>query len=336
MPRCRLRAPQLVILWLMSAPLSPTSPAASSAFACTSMTGFGQGRGEIAGRCFQLRLRSVNHRFLDIHYRLPEEVEPFTAAMEKLLKQHLHRGHVDVTFLWEKGGTASGVRIDTALARSYLEAYNALSRDLQGPSAKIPAPAAMELLRLPGVVSPNGEFAGDDEQAQRQFEQALLPALESALGQLTEMRLREGAELLRDIRGRLQMLASGAEEIASLREQIRQALFDKLRKRLDELLAGAVPQERLAQEAALLADRSDISEEITRLRTHLGQFGEILRQGGETGKRLDFLLQEINREVNTLLSKTGSIAGEGLRLSELGVNMKAELEKIREQVQNLE
>jgi uncharacterized protein (TIGR00255 family) len=158
------------------------------------------------------------------------------------------------------------------------------------------------------------------------------------IDKLNEVRAQEGAALEAELRGSMLRLRAFAEEMAELRNGVREAQFDRLRSRLIELTEGApVSEERLLTEAAVLAEKSDIEEEIVRLRTHVDRFVAMLNEGGELGKRLDFLLQELNREANTMLSKTSGAAGENsLRITELGLEMKAEIERSREQVQNLE
>jgi uncharacterized protein (TIGR00255 family) len=155
---------------------------------------------------------------------------------------------------------------------------------------------------------------------------------------LNEVRAQEGAALAAELRASMSRLLAFATEVAELRSGVREALFERLRARLAELMQGtSVSEERLLAEAAVLAEKSDVEEEIVRLRTHVDHFIALLDAGGELGKRLDFLLQELNREANTMLSKTsGASGGNSLRITELGLEMKAEIEKAREQVQNLE
>jgi len=177
---------------------------------------------------------------------------------------------------------------------------------------------------------------GADELAG--FDAAVLAQVAPLVEKLNEVRAQEGASLAAELRASMLRLRAFAEEMAGLRNGVRTAQFDRLRSRLIELTDGVpVSEERLLTEAALLAEKSDIEEEIVRLRTHVDRFVAMLDEGGELGKRLDFLLQELNREANTMLSKTSGAAGENsLRITELGLEMKAEIERSREQVQNLE
>jgi len=167
------------------------------------------------------------------------------------------------------------------------------------------------------------------------FEAAVLASLEQAIEKLNIMREQEGRGMESELRRRLKVLEEATEEVSRHRVAVSRACMEKVRARMQELLDN-VDQDRILQEAAILAERSDIQEELVRLHTHIDHFRKLLDQGGEIGKKLDFLLQELNREANTLLSKTSGVAGEGLRITELGLQMKSEIEKCREQVQNLE
>ncbi|HXR97598.1 MAG TPA: YicC/YloC family endoribonuclease [Terriglobales bacterium] len=276
-------------------------------------------------------LKSVNHRFLDPRWQLPAELDAEQANLEKRLRASLRRGHVDVRIQLDPagGGRGPALTMNWSLVETYLEAHATLSArlDLRDP------PEISELLRIPGIwAAPEAASGASDSVA------ALLPAaFATALDELQSARLAEGEALARDISQRIEAVASAAAEIARHRPALEAAQLERLRTRMQELLAGAaINPERLLQEAALQAERGDISEELTRLDAHLAQCRALLESGGEVGKRLDFLAQELNREVNTMLSKTTSAAAPGLRIAELGLALKAEVEKIREQVQNLE
>jgi uncharacterized protein (TIGR00255 family) len=178
----------------------------------------------------------------------------------------------------------------------------------------------------------------EDMQA---VEAAVLGQVETAIAQLNVMRAQEGAALVAEMTAGMRRIALAADEVAALRGDVRQAYFIRMSQRIGELLQASeskeIAEQRILEEAALLAERSDVEEEIVRLRTHVQHFIDLLAAGGELGKKLDFLLQELNREANTLLSKTsGAAAGNGLRITELGLGMKSEIEKVREQVQNIE
>jgi uncharacterized protein (TIGR00255 family) len=184
------------------------------------------------------------------------------------------------------------------------------------------------VFRLPGAL---GETAGLDGN----FQSEVLAAAEQAIARLNGMREHEGEGMEAEMRRRLKALEGCTDEIAHFRQAVSRALMEKVRARLQELLGNA-DLDRVRQEAAILAERSDVEEELVRVHTHIDHFRKLLDQGGEVGKKLDFLLQELNREANTLLSKTSGVTGEALRITELGLQMKSEIEKCREQVQNLE
>ncbi|HYL94230.1 MAG TPA: DUF1732 domain-containing protein, partial [Terriglobales bacterium] len=186
-------------------------------------------------------------------------------------------------------------------------------------------------LKLPGAMDASAEAAGDGE-----LQTAVLATVNDILCRLNEMRAEEGRGMERELRDRLSRLEAGAGEVEKLRGGMLQAHLERLRARIQELVGTQAEPERILQEAALLAERSDIQEELVRLNTHIQHFRGLLDGGGEVGKKLDFLLQEMNREANTLLSKTTGVAGEALRITQLGLAMKAEIEKSREQVQNIE
>jgi uncharacterized protein (TIGR00255 family) len=291
------------------------------------MTGFAQARADADGLTLTILIRTVNHRFLDLHLRLPPRAEPFEGEVERRVRKTLKRGRVDVTVTLE-GSAAAGMHIDDALASAYVRAYRQLAQQL---GLEHTAPDLNEVLRYPGVLTTASE--GNEAEG---FQSLLMTAVDRCVRDLEQMRLTEGEALARDIKQRLQVLSQSLEQISSSRDTLRDMLYQRLRKRMRELAADGVDDARLAQEAALLAERSDISEEITRFNAHLEQFAAALGEGGEVGKKLDFLLQEMNREVNTMLSKTSGIVEGGLQISQAGVQMKTEIEKIREQVQNIE
>ena len=300
-----------------------------------SMTGFATVHGTVQspGReqtGFTLAIKSVNHRFLDLQFRMPALCDGLELQMRRVLKERLRRGHVEVTLQVDRK-TAGQMQLNTDLLEAYVGAYHEAAA-LHGVSAE---PDLNTMLRIPGVMSTDAVSNRDDGSV---LEGAVLLELEPLLQKLNEMRALEGDDLAAVLRGSMKKLYGLAEEVGKLRTGVRDAHFERLRARMVELLNGAgVSDERLLSEAALLAERSDIDEEVVRLRTHVERFVGMLDEGGELGKRTDFLLQEMNREANTMLSKTSSATGDnGLRITELGLEMKAEIERSREQVQNLE
>lgn len=296
-----------------------------------SMTGYANLRGSVREElAFTLSIKSVNHRFLDLQFRLPSSCDGLEIQLRRLLKERLRRGHVDLTLQLERK-TNVQIQLNAGLLDAYVKAFREASA-LHGLADE---PDMNTLLRLPGVMSAESNVS---EEAMQGLEQAVLPLVDDLVAGLNEVRAQEGAALAAELRASMSRLLTFATEVAELRSGVRSALFERLRARLAELMQGtSVSEERLLAEAAVLAEKSDVEEEIVRLRTHVDHFIGLLDAGGELGKRLDFLLQELNREANTMLSKTsGASGGNSLRITELGLEMKAEIEKAREQVQNLE
>ena len=294
-----------------------------------SMTGFAQARADQDGWALRLSVRSVNHRFLDLHVRLPEGYEVIEPRVRQMVREHVRRGHVDVTLRIDPAGPAA-VQVNHELA----EAYARAAQDLARKFAANALPDFISILRLPGVIAGPG-IGKEDEQARVHMH--AVACLDEALARLDEMRSTEGLALAHDMRGRLTRIAEHATVIENLAEQLRPAFAKRLDQRLKEML-GSTPLDpaRLSQEAAMLAERSDISEEVARLRSHLQQFEKLLGSGSEAGKKLDFLLQEMQREANTMLSKTPGVDAEGLAITEVALEVKAEIERLREQIQNVE
>jgi uncharacterized protein (TIGR00255 family) len=275
-------------------------------------------------------MKSVNHRFLDLNLRLPSSCDGLEMQMRRMLKESLRRGHVDVTLQVERRASAE-VQLNADLLGAYLKAF----REAAAVHGVAGEPDLSAMLRIPGVMSVETNVGVEDTPG---LDVAVMAAIPGLVEKLNEVREQEGATLVAELRASMLRLRTFAAEMAGLRNGVREAQFERLRARLAELTQGViVSEERVLTEAAVLAEKSDIEEEIVRLRTHVDRFVALLDEGGELGKRLDFLLQELNREANTMLSKTSGATGENsLRITELGLEMKAEIEKAREQVQNLE
>ncbi len=291
-----------------------------------SMTGFAQVKGHVSDQLgFSLSLKSVNHRFLDLHFRMPSESDGLEMKLRKLLKEKLARGHVEVTLSLERT-EGVGWALNRPLVSGYVEAFRTAAKEF-GISAE---PDLNAILRLPGALE------AASLPANGEFDSAVLSKLDEALARLNQMRDEEGCGIERELRERMAQIEKAGSGIGDHRSSVLQAYVEKLSSRMQELIGAQVEKDRLMQEAALLVDRSDIQEELVRLNTHVRHFLALLDQGGEVGKKLDFLLQELNREANTLLSKTSGLAGEALKITEMGLAIKSEIEKAREQVQNLE
>jgi uncharacterized protein (TIGR00255 family) len=295
------------------------------------MTGYASLRGTVRDNAaFTLSMKSVNHRFLDLNLRLPSYCDALEVQMRRVLKDRLRRGHVEVTLQMERRSVAE-IQLNASLLNAYLQAY----REASESNGLACEPDLNAMLRIPGMMVAESSV-GAEEMAE--LDAAVLSLISPLIDKLNEVRAQEGTSLAAELRSSMLRLRGFAEEMAGLRNGVREAQFERLRSRLLDLTEGVpVSEDRLLTEAAVLAEKSDIEEEIVRLRTHVDRFIAMLEEGGELGKRLDFLLQELNREANTMLSKTSGAAGEhSLRITELGLEMKAEIEQSREQVQNLE
>jgi uncharacterized protein (TIGR00255 family) len=292
------------------------------------MTGFARVRKSIPEGEITVSIKSVNHRGLDIHFHMPPELDALEGEVRNLLKQRVARGHlqIHVTFARQTDKTAA------PLNRPLLEAYIRAFREAAGRHGLSGAPDLNAALRLPGMLA-----AGGDEEMSEEVSHAILEAAAEATGVLNAFREREGAATAAEIHERCAAICAQVERMKEIRANAIPAFQNRLREKLSELLAGvALDPQRLTQEAAILADRSDIAEELLRLHTHTAQASDMLSSGGEVGKRLDFLLQEMNREANTILSKTGGLGDLGLTITELALGAKAEIDKVREQSLNLE
>jgi uncharacterized protein (TIGR00255 family) len=290
------------------------------------MTGFAQVRGQVnAQLAFSLSLKSVNHRFLDLHFRLPSDTDPLEMKLRRTLKEKLARGHVEVILSLDRSAT-NGFSLNRHLIAGYVSAFRAAADEF-GVEGE---PDLNVVLRMPGAMDAGAEKFGDE------FEGAVMECAEEALSRLNQMREEEGRSIDSELRARMASLEKVAAGVDAHRSTIVRSYSERLQSRMMELLGAQVDKERVLQEVAVLVDRSDIQEELVRLNAHVKHFLGLLDQGGEVGKKMDFLLQEMNREANTLLSKTSGLAGEALKVTEMGLLLKSEIEKSREQVQNLE
>ncbi|MFZ0961533.1 MAG: YicC/YloC family endoribonuclease [Terriglobia bacterium] len=295
-----------------------------------SMTGYSRVEAEEAGIALTVSIRGTNHRFLDPQLRLPSNLEAFEPLVRRLLKEHVLRGHVEIS-VGLNGSGAGEFEVDRKLLAGYLKGYQTLKREF-GAAAE---PDLMALLRVPGlVVSGTGELAPEKLGL---IGPVLERTMAEALAKLNEMRAREGESLERDLLARLARLETLRASVSRLAEKAPQCYRQRLEGRIRDL-AGSVEMDsgRLAQEVAYLASRSDIAEELTRFQSHLHQIRQLLAETSEVGKKLDFLLQEMNREANTLLSKTTDVPEVGLEITRQAIEMKTEIEKLREQALNIE
>jgi uncharacterized protein (TIGR00255 family) len=290
-----------------------------------SMTGFGRGSRSGENFTVSVDLKTVNNRFLDVHLRAGSEMSVLEVPIKRRISNRLSRGRVDITVSLERSGEVA-YELNRPLIAGFVNAMQSMQQEfnLSGD------PDINVIARLPGALQPVRDSLDD------RMISAVESVVDDALDELEEMREREGAALKSELAARLDVIERQVplieQSAGTLVEQYRQ----RLNKRINELVARdgqsiEVDPGRLAQEVAYLADRSDISEEIGRLKSHLEQFRETIESEGEVGKRLDFLLQELNREANTVLSKSTDMA-----IKEAALSIKGEVEKLREQVQNVE
>lgn len=291
----------------------------------TSMTGFGQAARNFAGFRVQIDLKSVNHRYCEVVVRMPREWARYEDVVKRAVVSRIKRGRVDAFVTVEREREISQtVEVDWALATAYRQAADQL-REKLSLSEEL---SLRDLLSIPGMISMRDEL----ELEEGILESEIFSCADEAVKELVKMREREGAFLLTDLEQRIISMESYRQAAVQLAPVVVKEYAEKLRGRIQELLQHApVDVSRLAMEVALFADRAAIDEELTRLHSHFGQCRELLRSAEPVGRKLDFLVQEMNREVNTIGSKANHAP-----LASIVVEMKAELEKMREQIQNIE
>jgi uncharacterized protein (TIGR00255 family) len=292
------------------------------------MTGFARVRKSVPEGEIVLSIKSVNHRGLDMHFHMATELDPFEAAIRNAIKSKVARGHLQIQIMLNRTVPEGASTLNRPLLAAYLQAFREAGSDFD-PKSK---PDLNVALRLPGMLQ-----VTDAAEPVAPLEPPLLEAVQEALELLNRFREREGAVMAAEMRERCASVCDLGARMEKIRSRATTAYQKRLNERLRELLRGAgIEPQRLAQEAALLAERSDISEELIRLKTHAAQLEKLLNSDGEVGKRLDFLLQEMNRESNTILSKTSGLGELGLTVTDLALAAKAEIDKMREQSLNLE
>lgn len=289
------------------------------------MTGFG--RGQVSGENFavSVEIKTVNNRFLDLNLRLSQELNTLEADLKKIISAKLSRGRIDVNLQYERTD-----ELVYELNRPLISGYVAAMREMQKEFSLSGEPDLNVIARLPNALQPKKEDLSEE------FSNAVKEALENALEELEKMREAEGEALKTELFFRLSEIEKHLPRIEAESENVAEEYRVRLTKKLNDFLAKndsqiEIDQARLAQEVAYLADRSDISEEIMRLKSHIEHFRAIAEDEKDVGKRLDFLTQELNREANTIASKTNN-----LNVKEAALAIKSEIEKIREQVQNVE
>lgn len=294
------------------------------------MTGFARVARPAAGGELTLSIKTVNHKGLDMHFHMPPEFDGVEPVLRAEVRRRLVRGHVQVQVFYKRHVENNGaVGINQAVLHGWLTAFQEAVATF-GLDSK---PDLNQALRIPGVLESRSNGLPVDSS----LEAEILSAARIALDSLEEFRTREGFAIEQELNSRTESIRRLVKEMEEIRLKAIPYFQQRLRERLSDLLVGyQIDPSRLTQEAAILADRSDISEELVRLKTHAAQIDTLIAAAGETGKKLDFLLQEMNREANTILSKTSGLGDPGLRMTDLALEAKAEIDRIREQALNVE
>lgn len=289
----------------------------------TSMTGYGRAANSSSRGAVTVEIRSLNHRYFDVSLRMPREFSAVEERVRSQISQRVARGRIEVSVSVEWRGESRSVAFDTHLARVYAEGLASLADALELE----PIRAVDAVSRLPDVITISEAEVDADS-----LWEMLRPALSDAIDQVVEMRKEEGARLERDIAGRIEVIEQAVVEVGQRAPEVVEAYRAKLARRVGEMIEDVrVDESRLATEVALFADRCDITEETVRFKSHIKQFRDTILESGDCGKKLDFIIQEMNREANTIAAKSQDSS-----ISALAVEIKAELEKVREQVQNVE
>ena len=290
-----------------------------------SMTSFGRAQSE-EGKdlCFSIEMKSVNHRYLDINIRMPRTMLALEEKIRNIISKKLNRGKVDVFINYKNYGNNVGkANLNMKLAKEYYECFKQIQNELN----IIDDISTTKISRLPDVIT----LEEPEENLDNIFSE-ISPLIESALDLMEEMRCREGEKLKEDILSKVQMIELYVEEIEKVADNIPKNYKKKLEERLNELLSGVdIDENRIALEVAILSDKAAVDEEITRLRSHLSQIKSTLDLDEPIGRKLDFIIQEMNREANTIASKSIDID-----MTNKVIEIKNTIEKIREQVQNIE
>lgn len=295
-----------------------------------SMTGFARAQVRVHDQlAYTLSVKSVNHRFLDIQLRLPAGLDALEMELRRVLKESLVRGHVELTLSVDRSASQKA-GYNREMVAGYLDAFRQARAEFRIKGD----PDLNVALRMPGALQ--AEIRNNLDEDIAVLSESAMHEIGPLLEELKTMRAREGDALEANLRACLDRLGEAVEGISALRPEVEQRYQERLTQRLTAATGNEFNRQRLLEEVAVLVDHSDISEELERMVTHIGHFRELLTTSGEVGKKLDFLLQEMNREANTLLSKTGGVGGKGTRITEFGLAMKSDIEKAREQVQNAE
>ena len=289
-----------------------------------SMTGYGSGKAELGGKTFTVEIKSVNSRYSDFSIKMPRVYTFLEDPVRKAASARINRGKVDIYINVESSGDDdSVVKVNEALAREYLEGLRALSASLNISSNA----TAETFLRIPDVFTV--DKADEDEAL---ILKTVLDALSTALDGFDAMRIAEGEKLAGDLREHLGFILNATGEVEKRSPEIVAEYRTRLEERMRDILGSATYDEtRLLTEVAIFADKVNVNEETVRLKSHVGQFSKMIDEGGSVGRKIDFLIQEMNREINTIGSKSND-----LDVARIVIDVKAEIEKLREQIQNVE
>lgn len=289
-----------------------------------SMTGYGKAEAANDKYIFTVEIKAVNHRYLDMSVRIPKVVNCLEPKVRQLVKERLDRGKVDIFINYKKEAAATGsIVYDASLVKAYLDCFNAMSDEF-GITNDI---SMSVMTRLPDVLIEEEELMSDES-----IWELLCETLNKAIDSFISEREREGEKLKEDLLAKLDELLSAVDEIEALYPSILEDYKNKLASKVEELLGGtSVEENRILAEVTLYADKTCVDEETVRLRTHIESMASTLRNGGVCGKKLDFIAQEMNREANTILSKSNTIS-----ITDIGILLKTGIEKVREQIQNIE
>lgn len=287
------------------------------------MTGFGRGKYENEGRTYTVEIKSVNHKYSDINIRLPRFLNSVEDNIRKRINAEISRGKIDVFINFENfSSRGTSIKINKELAKEYLTQLKSLAEEtnIDFNVSVIDVSKLPEILKL------------EDEEDEELISSELMIAVDEAIKNFVKMRETEGTKLIEDIEKRIYLIEEKVKEITSFSSTFVEDYIAKLQERVNELLKpGTVDENRLMQEIVIFSDKSSIEEELTRLKSHISQFLNLIKQSSPIGKKIDFLIQEINREVNTIGSKANC-----LEITNRVIEIKTEVENIREQIQNIE
>lgn len=288
-----------------------------------SMTGFGRGKYENEGRSYTVEIKSVNHKYSDINVRLPRFLNSVEDKIRKTISNSISRGKIDVFVTFENySSKGTTIRVNRELAKEYIKELKELANeaDLKFDLNVIDVSKFPEILKI------------EDDQDEELIENELMIAVNDALDKFVSMRELEGEKLIQDIEKRIYSIQDKVNEITKYSGTLVEEYMKKLQARVKELMdTQVIDENRLIQEIVIFSDKSSIEEKLTRLKSHISQFLELIKQSSPIGKKIDFLIQEINRETNTIGSKANS-----LEITNLVIEVKTEVENIREQIQNIE